>query len=131
MKMEAQQGEKKDENPVEYQPSDYWEERLSRDFSLGGVGMAGLGQNYNFWLYKIRTSAVNRAIRTMNIKIQGQNVLDIGCGTGFWLSYWKSKGAAKLAGIDITEVAINRLHQRFPEIALYQDNIARPRLNLS
>lgn len=128
--MESQQGKKKDKASVEYKPFNYWEERLTKDFSLGGVGMLGLGQIYNSWLYRIKVLAVNRAIRAMNIKIQGQSVLDVGCGTGFWLSYWKRKGAAKLTGIDITEIAINRLRQRFPDIALYQDNIARPGLNI-
>ena len=93
--------------------------------------MLGLGQIYNHWLYKIRVSAVNRAIRRMKIRTRGQNILDVGSGTGFWLAYWKRKGVAKLAGLDITEKAIMQLRQRYPDMALYRDDIARPGFKLS
>ena len=80
----------------EYQPEKYWQERLSRDFSLVGVGCIGIGIEYNQWLYKARSSVLTRLLKKNNINVQGKRVLDIGVGNGFYVPYWKRKGAHSL-----------------------------------
>lgn len=119
-----------DDSIRQYQPSEYWQERLSKDFSLGGVGMLGLGPVFNGWLYKLRRLAVNRAVRVMRIGVEGRSVLDVGCGTGFWLQFWQRKGATEIWGIDIAQVSIDNLRQQYPGMTLCHDDIARPGLEL-
>jgi len=81
-------------------------------------------------LYEIRKLAVNRALSKMRIRVEGQSVLDVGCGTGFWLKFWKRKGAAQIVGIDIAEVSIENLKKCFPDVTLYHDDIGRRGLEL-
>jgi len=114
----------------EYQPKEYWQQRLARDFSLGGVGYLGLGRILNSYLYRLRVVAVDRAIKRWKIDVRGKSILDVGCGTGFWLEYWSRRGAAELSGVDIAEVAIDRLRQRFPNAKLYCDDISNPSFSL-
>jgi len=66
----------------------------------------------------------------MKIRVEGRSVLDVGCGTGFWLHFWKAKGAAEICGIDIARVSIENLRERCAGIVLYHDDIARPGLEL-
>src|SRR6478736_9632574 len=41
-------------------------------------------------------------------------VLDIGCGTGFYIDLWKSElGAKRVAGIDITKIAVDNLKRKY------------------
>jgi SAM-dependent methyltransferase len=114
-----------------YDPLHYWHERLSKEFSLGSVGSLGLGEIYNSWLYKLRKIAVNRAIQQFNIEIQGRRILDVGCGTGFWIDFWENKGANQVWGIDIAPIVIERLRHRFPEYNLYQADISDVGFSLS
>lgn len=39
-----------------------------------------------------------------------QSVVDIGCGTGTWLSVFKTKGASKVLGVDGSNVDVAQLH---------------------
>jgi len=97
-----------------YEPERYWQERLSRNFSLGGAGHTGLGLEYNKWLYKARIRALNKLLREGQINPHGKQILDIGCGTGFYIDYWEKMGAAGIVGLDITEASISRLAANYP-----------------
>ncbi|MBN8726466.1 MAG: methyltransferase domain-containing protein [Xanthomonadales bacterium] len=46
--------------------------------------------------------------------VQGQNVLDIACGTGKWLELMSSRGA-QIHGIDISELAVHACERRLPK----------------
>ena len=50
--------------------------------------------------------------------LQGKSVLDIACGTGEWLEFFQGKGAS-IAGVDISEVAIDVCKDRFSEGAFF------------
>ena len=42
-------------------------------------------------------------------------VLDIGCGTGFYVNLWRNKlGAKRIAGVDITNIAVDNLKRKYP-----------------
>lgn len=102
----------------------YWEERLSTDFSLGGVGDRRLGVAYNKWLYRARRRALGRALRLLRVDVAGKRALDLGCGTGFYVDYWLEKGASSVTGVDLTEVSINNLKQRYPGLEFVCADIA-------
>jgi len=114
-----------------YNSSEYWNQRLIENFNLTGVGLLQAGSAYNQWLYKLRELAVNRAIRKYHIDLQGYHVLDIGCGTGYWIKYWKKKGALSVSGIDIAEVSIKNLRQKYPDVVFINEDVSNPQLTLA
>ena len=99
---------------VKYVPHLYWEKRLVKDFTLGGTGHIGLGERFNRWVYKSKAATVDRVVKALNIDLRGKKVLDVGCGTGFWVDYWIGRGAGAVTGIDIAETSIRELSRRYP-----------------
>lgn len=93
-----------------YEPKSYWEERLTQNFSLGGVGHVGFSKRYNHWLYQRKRRCLEEALR--GVSLRDKRVLDVGCGTGFFVEWYLQKGC-KVTGIDITEISINRLREKF------------------
>lgn len=102
-------------NPAPIDPGEYWEGRLSKDFSLHTVGWLGLGQSYNEWLYKVRAHVFRRVVRGLKIDLATARILDIGSGTGFYVDLWDRLGARSITGSDVTEVSVTTLAGRFPK----------------
>ncbi len=115
----------------EYRPESYWQQRLSKNFSLGGVGHSGLGLEYNKWLYKARIRALNKLLKGGLINPRGKQILDIGCGTGFYIDYWQRLGAAHIVGLDITEISISRVSAIYPDYRFLKADITAEKLELS
>jgi len=109
----------------EYEPRKYWEDRLSKDFSLGGVGFLGLGLNYNRWLYRVRRHVLLRAIKRHNINPVNCSVLEVGVGTGFYVTLWQKLGVKNIVGLDITETAVRNLERKYPEYEFVQGDISQ------
>lgn len=97
-----------------FDPRDYWEERLRKEFSLHGVGYGGLGESFNKWMYKVRERVFARLLKRNRIDARTRRVLDIGSGTGFYIDQWQRAGAVSLTGCDITDVAVQNLRARYP-----------------
>lgn len=93
-----------------YNPRSYWENRLSDRFDLRGVGHIAFGQGYNKWLYRRKKYVLSKFLG--NRSLTGKSVLDIGCGTGFFVSYFIDKGA-EVFGVDLTEISVKQLRQKF------------------
>jgi 2-polyprenyl-3-methyl-5-hydroxy-6-metoxy-1,4-benzoquinol methylase len=106
-----------------YQAKDYWEERLSDKFDLTRTGTLGFNPEYNRWLYKAKLRALNKAIRGHHIEIQNQKIMDVGCGTGFFIDYYAQLHARDIIGIDITNVSVSRLSQKYPDRTFMQSRI--------
>lgn len=105
-------------------PRDYWENRLEKTYALDGVGYIGLGKHYNNWLYKIRKTVFARRIKSLYLDFSSINVLDVGCGTGFYIDRWKDFGVRSIVGVDITQVAIENLQKNYPDIEFYRMDIS-------
>jgi len=102
----------------DYEPKQYWEHRLKNNFSLRGVGHSSFSDTYNYWLYQRKKKCINDCLKNLNI---GSNkVLDIGCGTGFFVDWYLSKGA-EVTGIDITKTSIERLKKKYNATFYTQD----------
>jgi SAM-dependent methyltransferase len=93
-----------------YQPRLYWENRLQSNFNLRGVGHIGFSESYNKWLYR-RKEAVIKAL-FCGVNLAGKHVLDIGCGTGFFVAWYLRRGA-QVSGIDITDVSVREMSKQF------------------
>jgi SAM-dependent methyltransferase len=96
-----------------YDPRRYWQQRLSDDYNLVGVGHRGYTEYYNRYYYRAKRRALLRCLRRHGITLRGRRVLDVGCGTGFFVEQYRSLGA-DVVGVDISEVAVHSLRRRCP-----------------
>jgi len=94
-----------------YHAKEYWEQRLRAHFDLTGVGHISFGGSYNRWLYRRKRACIASYFGRGSLK--GKDVLDVGCGTGFFVDWYLRRGA-HVSGIDITEVSVGNLSQRYP-----------------
>lgn len=114
-----------------FNPTDYWQERLSADYSLGSVGWSTLGEPFNRWAYAIRGRVFTRAARDAVIAPEHASVLDVGSGTGFYLDLWQRLGVGRITGSDLTSVAVERLARRYPTATIHKLDIGDADLPLS
>lgn len=97
--------------PVQHQ---YWNERLSRNWGLHGVGSLAYGRAWNRWLYRVRSHAFADACRRSGHTFSGKRVLDVGSGTGFYISRWRERGVSDIVGLDFSPFAVSRLRETLP-----------------
>ena len=95
-------------------PRSYWEERLARNYTIGGVGYLGLGEAYNNWMYRVRRHIFLDEVRRLPADWTKVDVLDIGSGTGFYIDLWHELGVSRLTGSDLTEIAAEKLRELNP-----------------
>lgn len=100
---------------TENSPEQYWEDRLGANWGFESVGYYGLGRPYNYWLYKIRKLVFLRQMKALIEDFTSLSVLDIGSGTGFYVDLWRSLGVNSVVATDITNVAVKKLRDRFPD----------------
>jgi SAM-dependent methyltransferase len=99
---------------MSYEPREFWDRRLSEQFDLRGTGETGLSLAYNGACYALRERVLTRALRECAIDPRGREVLDVGCGTGFFTAYYLARGA-RVTGLDIAPTSVERLRVRHPE----------------
>ena len=103
---------------------DYWEARLREHYTLAGVGYLRLGRRYNEWMYRIRGEVFDRVVAGLG-EWKGRDILDIGSGTGFYVERWLGLGA-RVVGLDLTDVAVERLSSRYPQARFVRADIGEP-----
>jgi len=103
----------------------YWNDRLTQEFSLRGVGHAQFSKGYNRWLYARKQDVLRSALRSGGRGIQGGSVLDIGPGTGFFVERYLAEGA-HVTGIDISAHSVEELGRRYPKAAFHRLDIGSP-----
>jgi SAM-dependent methyltransferase len=104
-------------------PKDYWDERLATHPGLVGVGFIGLGKPYNDWLYRVKKAVFLRKVRSHGLDLPRSTVLDVGSGTGFFISRWKQLGVRKVVGVDLSDTSVANLRRRFPDAEFHQLDI--------
>ena len=97
-----------------YQPREFWQERLARQFDLRGTGETTLSLAYNRACYQLRSEVLARALRDHDFDPRGKAVLDVGCGTGFFTAWYLDRGA-RVTGMDIAPISIETLSSRHPQ----------------
>ncbi|MBF4767275.1 class I SAM-dependent methyltransferase [Nocardioides agariphilus] len=107
----------------EFDPRAYWERRLDADWNQQGVGHASLGQNLNKWQYRLRHDRFAQVVSSVGIEPSTSRVLDVGSGTGEYIHAWRSLGADDVTGMDLTDAAVTRLRERFPETTVVRRDI--------
>lgn len=108
------------------EPRTFWERRLSSDWSEAGVGYHALGRAFNSWMYRIREEVFEREVSRLGLDLQAADVLDVGSGTGRYIRCWQWMGARSITGCDLTEAAVQRLRERFPDVRFVRADIGAP-----
>jgi len=92
--------------------SEYWNNRLKKDFSVTGVGHIDYSPELNEALYADRLYLLDFLLETHNP--QYKSVLEIDPGTGFFTKYFFGhKNINNYLGVDITEISVNKLTEKF------------------
>jgi len=112
-----------------YQAKKYWEERLGKNFSLSTAGHQGFSERYNSYMYRLKERALEKALRCYGISVEGRSVLDVGCGSGFFVDYYLRNKAA-VTGIDITDISVRILGAKFPSCIFFRADISAPDIRL-
>lgn len=107
-------------------PDRYWQDLLSSDFSLRGVGYWRKGRAYNAWMYKARKRALERLVNEIPIVLKGKRILDIGTGTGFYIDIWRQRNPSFIKGVDIAEVSVQELKKKYPQYEFEVQDISKP-----
>jgi 2-polyprenyl-3-methyl-5-hydroxy-6-metoxy-1,4-benzoquinol methylase len=110
----------------DFSPKTYWETRLKERFDLTGVGFRRKSVAFNRWVYKVRTEALYELFRKYGWSIKSRAVLDVGCGTGYFIEYWLNRKAHPVIGIDIAETSIKKLKNAFPAAEFYLRDLTEP-----
>jgi SAM-dependent methyltransferase len=92
----------------------FWQETLSSNFDLRGTGHPGLSAEYNRRCYDLRRVVLDQVLVAHKVPVAGREVLDAGCGSGFFVAHYLERGA-HVTGVDLTDVSVERLSTRFPE----------------
>lgn len=111
-----------------YNPKEYWVGRLEENFNIDGVGFDLFGKHYNEWMYKMKKRNLQRVIQKLLSPARDKRVLDIGCGTGFYVDVWLEHGVKYLTGIDISNVSTKELSNSYPKFKFYNADISSPTL---
>jgi len=107
-----------------FDPRRYWEQRLAKP-DITSVGYLSLGRSYNRWLYRLRRRIFLREARRLRSSWAGCSVLDVGSGTGVYVSLWAEVGASVTAS-DLTQASVDALAASQPEIPAVLMDITEP-----
>lgn len=105
---------------------DYWLRRLRGTGDLTEVGHRSLGPDYNRHIYARREDVLGRLKEDLGLEPAEVQVLDLGCGHGFYVDFWRRCGVRQLTGIDIATTAIARLRREYPEYRFLQADVTIP-----
>lgn len=104
----------------------FWERRLSADWTDAGVGYHALGRAFNAWMYRVREEVFDREVSRLGLDLPQVRILDVGSGTGRYVRAWLQAGAKSITGCDLTEAAVQRLRERFPDLRFVRADIGAP-----
>jgi SAM-dependent methyltransferase len=62
--------------------------------------------------------ALLAALRDAHVRLEGSRVLDVGCGSGYFLHRLREFGASRCVGIDLLERRVAEARERYPALEL-------------
>ena len=116
-------------SPKEFQSQAYWEDRIAKNPNLLGTGHRAFSLDYNRWLYQAQVDCLDMLLGSQKILVQGQSVLDVGSGTGFFVDYYQQR-EAQVTGLDIAESSVTYLRNHFPTCEFYNADISNPKFSI-
>jgi SAM-dependent methyltransferase len=113
-----------------YDAKEYWEKRLASGFDISRTGCLGYGRKYNEWIYRACKRNLDLVRKKHHIEVKGKSILDIGCGSGYFIKYFSDLGAGSITGIDISPTSISKLYSVYPSYKFVEGDIASDVLSL-
>jgi SAM-dependent methyltransferase len=104
-----------------YNPKEYWGNLVAGNSSLSNVGHETLGK-YNDYAYAFRLEAVKKALQ--GIDLRQARIFEAAFGECFYLKHWHAWGARQVAGMDISEAAVQSAKKLFPADDLRTGDLA-------
>ena len=111
---------------MSYDAKSFWEERLSSKLDLKATGHRAFSLEYNSWLYKAQTDAIENALSQFKISTKDISFLDVGSGGGYFIHFFQEKGCSPITGIDITQSSVIYLREEYPHLRFHQIDITQP-----
>lgn len=113
-------------NAIHFDQKKYWQSRVSGNIDLGVVGYRSLGRGYNEYIYRRRLDVLDEFLREYGKPVEELRVLDIGCGSGFYVDYWQKRGVRNLMGVDISAESISLMGKLYPEYSFVNLDVTSP-----
>lgn len=108
-----------------YKPKKFWNELLSSSFDLRGVGHYRMSNEENEQMYDKKKSIIDCEIKKLEITITPETeIIEVGCGVGYWTEYLRTLGAKKYTGNDIAQVSVTNLQKLYPEYDFIHGDIS-------
>ncbi|MGE5124586.1 MAG: class I SAM-dependent methyltransferase, partial [Acidobacteriaceae bacterium] len=92
----------------------YWEERLASSPNLKGTGHRAFSLGYNQYLYQAQLNCLVYLLDKWKVGLLNSRVLDIGSGLGFYIDFYRDRGAGEILGMDISETSVSFLKEKYP-----------------
>jgi 2-polyprenyl-3-methyl-5-hydroxy-6-metoxy-1,4-benzoquinol methylase len=107
-----------------YDAQRFWSDRFRKyGTGLRGSGDEGLSEAQNELVYEQAGATLLDAIATAGVDLPTANVLDVGCGPGFFTDLLHSEGVASYTGVDITDELFVDLRGRFPDYRFVRKDV--------
>lgn len=108
----------------DYDAQKYWNDRFSKyGKTLTASGDEGLSEEENRHDYELALNVITSVFNKENIAFEKTEVLEIGCGTGFYTQLLHDLKVKKYIGIDIANVLFPELKHKFPSSTFIQKDI--------
>ena len=107
-----------------FDPVGFWRARLAdTGADLDDVGHRALGMEYNAFIYRRREEVLGQTLPSLGIELEVAKILEVGCGSGYWVKRWEEFGVDDLVGFDLSSTQIDQLRTRFPDYRFVQGDI--------
>ena len=117
--------------PSAYDPIRYWSELLGERYDDTGVAYPALSESFNQALHRALTRETRRVLDRYGLLDRSPSrVLDVGSGSGIWIRFWTEFGARQIVGVDLTEVAVERLRMGHPQATFLPADVGEPGLSV-
>lgn len=92
----------------------YWRGRMEKHPPLQATGTLPFDELYQRWLYRLKERAIDNVLSAARLDLFGRQVINLGCGHGYFERFFASRGATRITGVDFVESAIARLTRDQP-----------------